>query len=56
MPPTAFPVITFFTFVVIPCAPVSNFLWNKFTNLQIYSNFSGLHGKQQEMQQDIYKQ
>ena len=24
--------------------------------LQIYSNFSGLHGKQQEMQQDIYKQ
>ena len=29
---------------------------HKFTNLQIYLNFSGLHGKQQEMQQDIYKQ
>ena len=26
------------------------------SNFQIYSNFFGLHGKQQEMQQDIYKQ
>ena len=30
-------------------------IFDKIPNFQIYSNFSGLHGKQQEMQQDIYK-